>query len=299
MMTSSPPPRPPPARYSPPPRVPVPPSPAGECAFAFTGVFPSFDQAAALLRTTSLASVADLVKSTIDDSVDVIITKEEQSRAFTRRMSSATSVGGASVGGSSTMTRVTSEYDYDVNPTKLYLAVQDLRWDDVVQQSNTHPREASTWVYRREEANGNSDRGAGAMKLRWRLLPLHAASIFRAPKEAFMALLVANPKGAAFSDDQGMLPLYLYLKGRTGDAGVDEEVVSILAKAYPEGAQIKDNAGRTPLDFVERSLLRCLGVEPEVKKVQRRPRQISQKHLQQEPWRNLLQVRSWEALHKF
>ena len=137
------------------------------------------------------------------------------------------------------------------------------------------------------------------MKLRWRLLPLHAASIFRAHKEAFMALLVANPKGAAFSNDQGMLPLYLYLKGRTGDAGVDEEVVSILAKAYPEGAQIKDNAGRTPLDFVERSLLRCLGVEPEVKKVQRRPRQISQKHLQQEPWRNLLQVRSWEALHKF
>ena len=247
----------------------MPPSPGEECEFAFTGAFPLFDQAAALLTTTSLASVVDLVKSTVEDGVDGIMAKEEQSRAFSRRISSATSVCGASVGGSSTMTRVTLECDYDVNPTELYLAVQDRRWDDVVQRSNTHPREASTWVYRREEANGNSD--GGKTLLRWRLLPLHAASIFRAPKEAVVALLVANPEGAACGDDQGMLPLHLYLKRRTGDVGVNEEVVSILARAYPEGEQIKDNAGRTPLDFMEGGLMRCLGVEPEVKKVVHSP----------------------------
>jgi hypothetical protein len=79
------------------------------------------------------------------------------------------------------------ECDYDVNPTELYLAVQDGRWDDAIERCITHPREASTWVYRRDEGG----------KLRWRLLPLHAAALFRAPEGAVRALLDADPGGCA------------------------------------------------------------------------------------------------------
>lgn len=193
----------------------------------------------------------DLVKSTIEDGVDGIVAKELQSRG--------------NGGDDSTL-----ECDYDINPTELYLAVQDGRWDDVLNRSKTHPHEASTWVYRQE----------GAMKqLRWRLLPLHAAVIFRAPKEAVIALLVANSDSAACRDDQGKVPLHLSLRRRSGDAEFDEEVVSILTKAYPEGTRAPDNEGRTPFDIVEgytnvavrTRLLRCLRVNQVKKEGQRSP----------------------------
>ena len=229
------------------------PTPTTECAFApLTDAFST--ARSFLLGTTSLASVVDLVKTTIEDGVDGIVAKELQTRGD---------------GGSST------ECDYDINPTELYLAVQDGRWNDVMDRSKTHSHEASTWVYRQDDVGGK-----GAMKLlRWRLLPLHAAVIFRAPKEVVIALLVANSDSAACRDDQGNLPLHLSLRRRSGDAEFDEEVVSILTKAYPEGTRTPDNKGRTPIDIVEgytngavrARLLRCLHVDKVKNEGQRSP----------------------------
>ena len=137
------------------------------------------------------------------------------------------------------------ECDYDVNPTGLYLAVQDGRWGYAIERCATHPREASTWVIRRG--------GEGGGKLRWRMLPLHAAALFRAPVETVRALLGAYPGGASLSDDRGKLPLHLCLRtfkrGGGGCEGVDEDdadgrrpphhydegVVSLLADAFPGG----------------------------------------------------------------
>jgi len=228
------------------------PTPTTECACA--PLTDAFSTARSFLSTTSFASVADLVKTNIEDGVDGIVAKELQSRGD---------------GGSST------ECDYDINPTELYLAVQDGRWDDVMDRSKTHSHEASTWVYRQDDVGGK-----GAMKLlRWRLLPLHAAVIFRAPKEVVIALLVANSDSAACRDDQGKLPLHLSLRRRSGDAEFDEEVVSILTEAYPEGTRTPDNKGRTPIDIVEEytngavraRLLRCLHVEKVKNEGQRSP----------------------------
>ncbi|KAL3798876.1 hypothetical protein ACHAW5_004116 [Stephanodiscus triporus] len=207
-----------------------PPPPRLPSAFALNKV-PSFDRAAAFLKTTALASVVERVASTL-----AAVTEDE--------------------------------CNYDVGPTELYLAVQDGRWNDVVQRCRTHPREASTWVYRTEAS------GAGDGGLRWRLLPLHAAALFRAPMEAVRGLLDAHPGGAACADDQGKLPLHLCLRtrrrrggGDDGYYGPDEGVVSLLARVFPGGVRVADDGGRTPLDLVMgmgpdgARLLRCLGVD--------------------------------------
>ncbi|KAL3807750.1 hypothetical protein ACHAXA_003379 [Cyclostephanos tholiformis] len=134
--------------------------------------------------------------------------------------------------------RTTFECDYDVNPTALYLAVQRKDWEAASNLAAVSAQEASTWVSRKE-ADG---------KLRWRLLPLHAAIIFRAPERAISALLNAFSQGAACKDDQGMLPLHLAFRN-----GCDEDVVNLLLMAYPQSIDVQDRKGRTPMVLAQQS----------------------------------------------
>ena len=134
--------------------------------------------------------------------------------------------------------RTAFECDYDSNPSELYLAVQRKDWDGALERVATCPQEASTWVSRKE-ADG---------KLRWRLLPLHAAIIFRAPEDTISALLFAFAQGAACKDDQGMLPLHLAIRN-----GCDENVVNLLLMAYPQSIEIQDRKGRTPMVLAQQS----------------------------------------------
>ena len=130
------------------------------------------------------------------------------------------------------------ECDYDTNPTELYLSVQRKEWEVAIERAAAAPHEASTWVCRKE-ADG---------KLRWRLLPLHAAIIFRAPERAISALLFAHTPGAACKDDQGMLPLHLAFRN-----GCDEEVIHLLLMAYPQSVDVQDRKGRTPMVLAQQS----------------------------------------------
>ena len=134
--------------------------------------------------------------------------------------------------------RTTFECDYDTNPTELYLAVQRKDWEAAVERAAIVSQEASTWVSRKE----------GDGKLRWRLLPLHAAIIFRAPDRAISALLNAFSQGAACKDDQGMLPLHLAFRN-----GCDEDVVNLLLMAYPQSIDVQDRKGRTPMVLAQQS----------------------------------------------
>ena len=134
--------------------------------------------------------------------------------------------------------RTTFECDYDTNPTELYLAVQRKDWEAAVERAAAVSQEASTWVSRKE-ADG---------KLRWRLLPLHAAIIFRAPERAISALLNAFPQGVACKDDQGMLPLHLAFRN-----GCDEDVVNLLLMEYPQSIDVQDRKGRTPMVLAQQS----------------------------------------------
>eukprot|EP00547_Thalassionema_nitzschioides_P000581 CAMPEP_0194210708 /NCGR_PEP_ID=MMETSP0156-20130528/8990_1 /TAXON_ID=33649 /ORGANISM="Thalassionema nitzschioides, Strain L26-B" /LENGTH=625 /DNA_ID=CAMNT_0038938087 /DNA_START=10 /DNA_END=1887 /DNA_ORIENTATION=+ len=132
----------------------------------------------------------------------------------------------------------TRECDFDKAPTQVYLLLQKKDWDGAIARSGTNPEEARTWVSRKEFDG----------KLRWRLLPLHAAIIFKAPENVIEALLGAYPKGAESKDDQGMLPLHLAFRN-----GSTEGVVNLLLVAYPQSIDVKDRKGRIPLVLAQAS----------------------------------------------
>lgn len=132
----------------------------------------------------------------------------------------------------------TRECDFDKAPTQVYLLLQKKDWDGAIARCSTDSEEARTWVSRKEFDG----------KLRWRLLPLHAAIIFKAPENVIEALLGAYPKGAESKDDQGMLPLHLAFRN-----GSTEGVVNLLLVAYPQSIDVKDRKGRIPLVLAQAS----------------------------------------------
>eukprot|EP00529_Nitzschia_sp_RCC80_P016136 CAMPEP_0113496618 /NCGR_PEP_ID=MMETSP0014_2-20120614/30214_1 /TAXON_ID=2857 /ORGANISM="Nitzschia sp." /LENGTH=666 /DNA_ID=CAMNT_0000390545 /DNA_START=69 /DNA_END=2069 /DNA_ORIENTATION=- /assembly_acc=CAM_ASM_000159 len=127
---------------------------------------------------------------------------------------------------------VEEERDFDKNPTVLYAYVQKKLWKEAVDRARENPEETNIWVCRREKDG----------RLRWRLLPLHAAIVFKAPEEVVSALLEAYPKGAEAKDDQGMLPLHLAFRN-----GAAEAVVNLLLLAYPASVDVPDRKGRKPM----------------------------------------------------
>lgn len=126
---------------------------------------------------------------------------------------------------------VDEERDFDKDPTILYAMVQKKLWKEAVERAKGYPEEASIWVSRREKDG----------RLRWRLLPLHAAIVFKAPEDLVEALLTAFSKGSEAKDDQGMLPLHLAFRN-----GASEAVVNLLLVAYPASVDIPDRKGRVP-----------------------------------------------------
>jgi hypothetical protein len=105
--------------------------------------------------------------------------------------------------------------------------------------------------------NSNADNSNNAVtpkkqppKLRWRLLPLHAAIIFKAPESIIQTLLTAFPRACCYKDDQGMLPIHLSLRNESTEA-----VVMMLLVAYPQCISIGDRKNRTPLHIANVSKL--------------------------------------------
>ena len=86
------------------------------------------------------------------------------------------------------------EADYDEGATILYQCIENKDWDGALSRLEMSPMEAKTWVYRRENNR----------KMRWRLLPIHAVCIFRAPMALIEALVEVYADGPKMKDDQGM-----------------------------------------------------------------------------------------------
>jgi hypothetical protein len=169
----------------------------------------------------------------------------------------------ASVGthNSPTITTV-FECDYDQNPTVLYQAIEAKQWDYAVSlitnkinnvddddnydndnddNDNDEEEPSATWVVRKE-VNG---------KLRWRLLPLHAAVIFGSPLKLVELLLLDYPHAAQCKDDRGMLPLHLAFRNEAC-----WDIIEELLTVYPLAVFMTDRKGRTPLKCgVSKSLL--------------------------------------------
>ncbi len=130
------------------------------------------------------------------------------------------------------------ECNFDKDPTKLYLSIQHKRWTEAEMRAKGHPDECKTWVSRYEDA-GN---------LRWRLLPLHAAVIFKAPQNVIHALLCSYPYGARQKDDQGMLAIHLAFRNES-----PVNIARFLLMAYPQSIEVQDRKGRIPLTIIQNS----------------------------------------------
>ena len=131
------------------------------------------------------------------------------------------------------------ECDYDQSPTDLYKLLEKSEWNTVTERLEDESevdfrQQASVWVIRKEP-NG---------KLRWRLLPLHAAIIFGAPSAVIEAVLEACPDAASLKDDQGMLPLHLALRV---EHAFNWSVIEELLTANPGAVVLRDRKGRTPV----------------------------------------------------
>lgn len=131
------------------------------------------------------------------------------------------------------------ECDYDQSPTDLYKLLEKSEWNTVTERLEDESevdfrQQASVWVIRKEP-NG---------KLRWRLLPLHAAIIFGAPGDVVEAVLEACPDAASLKDDQGMLPLHLALRV---EYPLNWGVIEELLTANPGAVVLRDRKGRTPI----------------------------------------------------
>jgi len=161
-----------------------------------------------------------------------------------------------------------NEVDFDIDPTGVFIAVHTKQWKLASERVKVYPREASTWVVRYGAplgtpgvpvGSGSSDRfdvvavasprssqeaalnNMGPKKVRWRMLPIHAAVLFGAPPEVVRTLLKAYPPGCSAHDDQGMLPLHLAFR-----CGSSEEIALILLDAYPEAIERVDYKDRLP-----------------------------------------------------
>ncbi len=128
------------------------------------------------------------------------------------------------------------EVNYDQGPTELYKRIEEKNWEGAIARLESHPFEAKTWVSRTEQSS---------QKVRWRLLPIHATCIFRAPLALIEALIDVYRDGPQMKDDQGMLPVHLACRN-----GGSKGVVLALLRGFPISTQVKDRKGRTPLELV-------------------------------------------------
>ena len=130
----------------------------------------------------------------------------------------------------------TEDRDFDKNPTVLYALVQKKLWKETIARAKKSPEEARAFICRREKDG----------RIRWRLLPLHAAIVFKAPEDVVETLLTAFPKAAEAKDDQGMLPLHLAFRN-----GASEVAVNLLLLACPQSVDIPDRKNRVPLTLAK------------------------------------------------
>ncbi|KAL7552445.1 hypothetical protein ACHAWF_015694 [Thalassiosira exigua] len=165
------------------------------------------------------------------------------------------------------------ERDYDEDPTRLFMYLQQRTWGLALTQLQKHPEEASVWVYRKarvekapdaHDADHESKAGAIVVqhtalvvrdgneppKYRWKLLPLHAAIVLGAPTEIIQDIIRAYPAAARQADERGSLPVHLAASRLDVDPE-GEKVVLQLFGAYPDSIEAQDRKGRTPPELAK------------------------------------------------
>lgn len=168
--------------------------------------------------------------------------------------------------------KVEEERDYDENPTKLFMYLQQRAWGLAMERLKKNPEEAKVWVYRKQtpkpaenvksqaltvqsQALVPHEGGDSSNKLRWKLLPLHASIVLGAPPEIIMDIIKAYPSAARKPDERGSLPVHLAASRLDVDPD-GEKVVLHLFGAYPDSIQVQDRKGRTPQELAKLARMR-------------------------------------------
>ena len=136
--------------------------------------------------------------------------------------------------------------EYEVDPSPLYKFIQMKDWNAVMEQVEQSPEEVSTWIFRKEKDGA----------LRWCLLPIHAALIFKAPGHVVEKILSHYPEAGLCKDDQGMVPLHLAFRHGASDAVLYE-----LLSSCPDAIDVRDSKGRTPLALHSTYVARTNAIE--------------------------------------
>jgi hypothetical protein len=131
------------------------------------------------------------------------------------------------------------EVDYDKGATPLYRYIENKKWEYAMQQLHDVPEDARTWVSRKDLSVDAVNR------TRWKLLPIHAVCIFRAPLSFMEQLIASYPDGTKMKDDQGMLPIHLACRN-----GASLNVIMLLLKSYPISVYIRDRKQRSIYDLI-------------------------------------------------
>eukprot|EP00594_Rhizosolenia_setigera_P007867 CAMPEP_0178968758 /NCGR_PEP_ID=MMETSP0789-20121207/18447_1 /TAXON_ID=3005 /ORGANISM="Rhizosolenia setigera, Strain CCMP 1694" /LENGTH=617 /DNA_ID=CAMNT_0020654753 /DNA_START=117 /DNA_END=1966 /DNA_ORIENTATION=- len=131
-----------------------------------------------------------------------------------------------------------AEVDYDINPTQLYSLIEKKNFKEAISRCTQSPNEASTWIVKKEDG-----------QIKWRLLPLHAAILFRS-ESLVKTLLNTYAEGAKETDDQGMRALHLAFR-----FNASESIINKLLAIDSDGMDAKDHKGRTPFELVNMSVV--------------------------------------------
>jgi hypothetical protein len=193
-------------------------------------------------------------KSNSAEDSNVVPTVDSTESAHSKLMSDSNLKKAMVDGKSSTVDKDSSavsmdlkEVDYDVNPTLLYKFIEQREWGEALERCTVAPEEAATWVVRHQWKNKNVDECIDYENdtdkiVRWRMLPIHSAIIFKAPLDLVKAVLQAYPEGIHGPDDRKMLPIHLCCRHLT-----NLDVAKYLITTDKESLTRTDYKGRTPL----------------------------------------------------
>jgi len=215
--------------------------------------------------TTSLANAVNDALTVVGGAVDTTTNTLEQQQAHKQHLDT---IGETTEG---IITDEAKECDYDVNPTKLFMYLQQRAWAKALHHLQSNQNESSMWVYRKvktptpstdDDANVVNSSTALVVvpqeeedavvtpQYRWRLLPLHAAIVLGAPTEIIQAIISSYPNAARETDERGSLPVHLAASRLDVDPE-GEKVVLQLFGVYPDSIDVQDRKGRTPPELAK------------------------------------------------
>jgi len=143
---------------------------------------------------------------------------------------------------------ILEEVNYDsIGDTALFKLIEGKDWQQAILRLQSHPEEASTWIYRCDSLDRK--------KSLWRMLPIHRACYpvhtYDADEKKVVCGIAANiaifeellrtyPESAEMRDDEGKLPLHLCCRN-----GAPFHLIQLLLDTHPAGISKVDGKGRS------------------------------------------------------